>query len=103
MAARIILHSFAEQTASNCSALERALDAEDAAAVKALAHKMVPIFTMLRIREVAELLRRVENGDGNSVGVGNGELRRVIVKIRSVVAEAEKNVSLYHEGPDSDR
>lgn len=102
-AARNILHSFAEQTASNCSALERALDAEDAAAVKALAHKMVPIFTMLRIREVAELLRRVENGDGNSVGVGNGELRRVIVKIRSVVAEAEKNVSLYHEGTDSDR
>ena len=93
-AARSILHSFAEQTAANCNDLEKALDAEDESAVKALAHKMIPIFTMLGAREVAEVLRRAENRDEAAVGVQTAALRTVIGKIRAIVAEAEKKLSL---------
>lgn len=93
-AARSILHSFAEQTAANCNDLEKALDAGDEAAVKALAHKMIPIFTMLGVREVAEVLRRAENRDEAAVGVQTAALRTVIGKIRAIVAEAGKKLTL---------
>ena len=93
-AARNILHSFAEQTAGNCTGLERALGEGDAAAVKALAHKMLPIFTMLGAAEVAEALRRAETCEGPLPGTLCGELRAAVDKIRAIVAEAEKTVSL---------
>ncbi len=93
-AARNILHSFAEQTAGNCTGLERALGEGDAAAVKALAHKMLPIFTMLGAAEVAEALRRAETCEGPLPGTLCGELRAAVEKIRAIVAEAEKTVSL---------
>ena len=93
-AARNILRSFAEQTAGNCTGLERALGEGDAAAVKALAHKMLPIFTMLGAAEVAEALRRAETCEGPLPGTLCGELRAAVEKIRAIVAEAEKTVSL---------
>ena len=58
-AARGILESFAEQGAANCALLERALDEGDTAALKAVAHKMAPIFTMLGAVQVAAALRVV--------------------------------------------
>ena len=93
-AARNILHSFAEQTAGNCTGLERALGEGDAAAVKALVHKMLPIFTMLGAAEVAEALRWAETCEGPLPGTLCGELRAAVEKIRAIVAEAEKTVSL---------
>ena len=93
-AARNILRSFAEQTAGNCTGLERALGEGDAAAVKALAHKMLPIFTMLGAAEVAEALRRAETCEGPLSETLCGELRAAVEKIRAIVAEAEKTVSL---------
>jgi len=93
-AARNILHSFAEQTAGNCTGLERALGEGDAAALKALAHKMLPIFTMLGAAEVAEALRRAETCEGPLPETLCGELRAAVEKIRAIVAEAEKTVSL---------
>ena len=93
-AARNILRSFAEQTAANCSELEQALDAGDETTVKALAHKMVPLFTMLGDRGVAEVLRRAEAGDAHAAGIRSGELRGILAKIRAIVEEAEKTLSL---------
>lgn len=91
-AARSILHSFVEQTTANFTALSEALDRQDAAAVKALSHKMLPIFTMLRAREIAEELRRAETADEPLIRCG--ELRQTAAKIRALVAEAEKILSL---------
>ena len=62
--------------------------------MKALAHKMIPIFTMLGAREVAEVLRRAENRDEAAAGVQTAALRTVIGKIRAIVAEAEKKLTL---------
>lgn len=63
-AARGILESFAEQGAANCALLERALDEGDTAALKAVAHKMTPIFTMLGAVQVAAALRTAESWEG---------------------------------------
>ena len=93
-AARSILRSFAEQTAGNCAELERALGEGDAATVKTLAHKMLPIFTMLGAAEVAETLRRGETCEGPLPEALCGELRAAAGKIRAIVAEAEKTLSL---------
>ena len=41
-----------------CALLEKAVDDGDASAVRALSHKMPPIFTMLGAAEVAGILRR---------------------------------------------
>ena len=101
-AARSILRSFVEQTTANCTALGRALDTGDQAGVRALSHKMVPIFTMLGLRRVSETLRRAETADDPLAGGLDEELRRTVATIREVVAEAEKCVSLQHDGTDSD-
>lgn len=81
-AARSILRSFAEQTAGNCAELERALGEGDAATVKTLAHKMLPIFTMLGAAEVAETLRRGETCEGPLPEALCGELRAAAGKIQ---------------------
>ena len=93
-AARHILASFAEQTAGNCTELEKAVGRGDAASVRALSHKMLPIFTMLGAAEVADILRRAEMHEGPLTDALCGELRMAIEKIRAIVAEAEKTVTL---------
>ena len=64
------------------------------ATVKTLAHKMLPIFTMLGAAEVAETLRRGETCEGPLPEALCGELRAAAGKIRAIVAEAEKTLSL---------
>mgnify|MGYP000845890013 FL=1 len=93
-AARSILASFAEQTAANARELEKAVERGDASAAGALSHKMLPIFTMLGAAEVADILRRAENREGPLTDALCGELRTAIEKIRAIVAEAEKTVTL---------
>lgn len=93
-AARSILTSFAEQTAANCAELEKAVENGDAALVKALSHKMLPIFTMLGAAEVADVLRRAETHEGPLTDALCGELRQAVEKIRAIVAEAEKTITL---------
>ena len=93
-AARSILASFAEQTAANCAELEKAVENGGARSVKALSHKMLPIFTMLGAAEVADTLRRAETHEGPLTDALSGELRAAVEKIRAIVAEAEKTVTL---------
>ena len=93
-AARSILASFAEQTAANARELEKAVERGDASAAGALSHKMLPIFTMRGAAEVADILRRAENREGPLTDALCGELRTAIEKIRAIVAEAEKTVTL---------
>ena len=93
-AARSILTSFAEQTAANCAELEKGVENGDATAVRALSHKILPIFTMLGAAEVADVLRRAETHEGPLTDALCGELRQAIEKIRAIVAEAEKTITL---------
>lgn len=93
-AARGILESFAEQGAANCALLERALDEGDAAALKAVAHKMAPIFTMLGAVQVAAALRTAESWEGPLTDTLCREVRTAAENIRAIIAEAQKKVSL---------
>lgn len=93
-AARGILESFAEQGAANCALLERALDDGDAAALKAVAHKMAPIFTMLGAVQVAAALRTAESWEGPLTDTLCREVRTAAENIRAIIAEAQKKVSL---------
>ena len=93
-AARGILESFAEQGATNCALLERALDDGDAAALKAVAHKMAPIFTMLGAVQVAAALRTAESWEGPLTDTLCREVRTAAENIRAIIAEAQKKVSL---------
>ena len=93
-AARSILRSFAEQTAGNCAELERALGEGDVATVKTVAHKMLPIFTMLGAAGVAATLRTAESWEGPLTDALCGEIGAAAENIRAIVAEAEKTLSL---------
>lgn len=93
-AARGILESFAEQGLANCGLLERALDENDVAALRAVAHKMLPIFTMLGAAEVAEVLRTAETGEGPLTDTLRKAVRTAIENIRAIIAKAQKKVSL---------
>ena len=55
---------------------------------------MLPIFTMLGAAEIADILRRAENHEGPLTDTLCGELRAAVEKIRAIVAEAEKTVTL---------
>ncbi|MCD8274915.1 MAG: ATP-binding protein [Alistipes sp.] len=93
-AARGILKSFAEQSAANCRLLEEALASSDDAALRAVAHKMLPIFTMLGAAGVAATLRTAESWEGPLTDALRGEIGAAAEKIRAIVAEAQKKVSL---------
>ena len=91
-AARSILASFAEQTAANCASLEGALAAGDWATVRAFAHKMLPIFTMLGAAAVASVLRRAEGVGDPFPEALSADLAAAGDEIRRIVAEAERRV-----------
>ena len=93
-AARGILESFAEQSAANCRLLEEALGSGDIAALKAVAHKMTPIFTMLGAVQVAAALRTAESWEGPLTDTLCREVRTAAENIRAIIAEAQKKVSL---------
>lgn len=92
-AARRILSSFAEQTAVRCNALCDALDRGDAAAVKALAHKMLPTLTLLGAVPAIETLRRAETLEGPLTDALEGALRAAAERIRALAEEAARAVA----------
>lgn len=63
-AGRAILKSFVEETRQNAARLMSAAEAQDAAAVSAVAHKMIPVFILLKANGVVNALRQLEAGRG---------------------------------------
>lgn len=97
-AERRILETFAEENAAACDRLERAVADGDDETVCALAHRMAPICDMLGEREVAAMLRMLEReGTEMSDEARRGAVERTVEKIRDLVAEARKKVSLQSE------
>ena len=66
----------------------------DVAALKAVAHKMLPIFTMLGAAGIAATLRTAESWEGPLTDALRGEIGAEAENIRAIVAEAQKKVSL---------
>ena len=93
-AAREILRSFVEQNTANCRLLREAAAAGDAAAIRAVAHKMVPIFTMLAQTALAENLRKLENAPEKTGDEMRRKVGEVAEKVMHIVLEAQKKLTL---------
>lgn len=65
-ASAAILQSFVAETRQNAERLRQAIDARDADAASAVAHKMLPVFTMIGAEELCGYLRRLEALRGHS-------------------------------------
>lgn len=92
-AARNILSSFAEQTAANCGAFEKALSDRDVQTIKSLAHKMLPIFAMLKAESLAAVLRRAETSEEPLSDTLCHELQASVATIRMYAAAARRAVA----------
>lgn len=97
-AARAILQSFIEQNRLHISKLTEALETADIDTISALAHKMLPIFTMMGYDDTVGMLKRLERRETT----GNDTLRRevsdLIEMMESLIANAEKEISLSEKG-----
>lgn len=78
-AARSILASFASETRLNAERLRKAAKTGDPDMVAALAHKMIPLFSLIGATELVDLLRGLEASRGTSFTAERG--RQVLASL----------------------
>lgn len=93
-AARQILCSFVEQHTENCRLLCRAAASADAEVVRAVAHKMLPIFSMMGETELVGILRRLEKASEPLGCEISREADLAAEKVMRIVEDAQKKISL---------
>lgn len=96
-AAHAILRSFVEQHTASVETLRRALACGDTATLRATAHRMLPLFTMLDARSVTTPLRRAERLEGPLTPQFRAEMERACENARQILVFAQKEVSLSRE------
>lgn len=96
-AAHAILRSFVEQHTASVETLRRALACGDTATLRATAHRMLPLFTMLDARSVTPPLRRAERLEGPLTPQFRAEMERACENARQILVFAQKEVSLSRE------
>ena len=78
----------------DCRRLHSALDAADAAAIAATAHKMAPTLTMIGAAEIVAVLRQAERQwDPSDEGLRR-RIAEAAEKIEEIAAESEKRITL---------
>ena len=89
------------------SKLSKAAADGDIDTIAALAHKMLPIFTMIGCNEMEETLKRLERRETADPETLRREVSDLVEKVESIIANAEKEISLSgkesKDAPDSDR
>ena len=94
VAAAEILRSFVVQSGENRQALAEALEAGDMPAIRALAHKMLPVFTMLGNSVLTVILKSLEmNREGLTDDVRR-KAAEAVERIGEVTEKAEKELTL---------
>lgn len=96
-AAHAILRSFVEQHTASVETLRRALACGDTMTLRATAHRMLPLFTMLDARSVTTPLRRAERLEGPLTPQFRAEMERACENARQILVFAQKEVSLSRE------
>ena len=90
-ASRSILSSFVEETGKNINRMEHSLQMEDSEVIAGLAHKLLPLFTMMGASQIVLLLTKLEGCRGK---VWSDEVKQttmtVLPLLRQVVEEAGK-------------
>ncbi len=89
-AARDIMDSFIRETGKNKDVLRNATTQQDVSSITAMAHKLLPIFTLLEVRRVRELLTSLERRREQSFTEEmRSEAEQAIELIEQVLLEAE--------------
>lgn len=87
---RAILQSFISETRLNMARLDRAAVREKMDELSAVAHKMLPLFTLLGTTRLVDLLRRLEKARGEDYYEELGAMaREVCVGVKEVLTAAE--------------
>lgn len=89
-AARAILHTFVEETGKNKAQMIAAFEAENVDGIAAMAHKLLPLFTLIEAREAAELLAWLEARRGEAF---REEIKNKTSEALRLIDEVLRNVS----------
>lgn len=87
-ASKAILRSFVEETGKNKDRMQAALEAEDVDGIAAMAHKLLPLLTLIGAHETAELLSFLEarRGEMFSDEIAT-ETREVLEQVQMIIED----------------
>lgn len=97
-AAADILHTFVEQNRAAAEQLRRAAQEGDSEALRAVAHRMAPIFAMIGASETTRLLRRLERSSGGVRAEVCSEALEAVRRVETILEIAGKALSLSCSG-----
>lgn len=89
-AARAILHTFVEETGKNKAQMIAAFEAENVDDIAAMAHKLLPLFTLIEAKEAAALLGWLEARRGEAF---REEIKNKTSEALRLIDEVLRNVS----------
>lgn len=95
-AARSIVRVFVAENRQHVERLRRAAAAGDDDEIRAVAHKMLPVFTMIGEQELVAVLRRLERSEGVLDGTQRDEALHAAERVAKIVDQA-KNEYLCEE------
>ncbi|WP_303014222.1 ATP-binding protein [uncultured Bacteroides sp.] len=89
-AAYSIVRTFVEETGKNAERMRRALDGKEADGIAAMAHKLLPLFTLIGASDAVAPLKLLEACRGKEFSEEIGEAAHTVLEIvRRVIDEAE--------------
>lgn len=95
-AARSILSSFVEETEKNIDQMEAGLKEEDTDRIAGMAHKLLPLLTMIKAMEILPLLSWLESRRNEKFSDEvKQKTKEVLPLLRQVVDEARKYFSTF--------
>lgn len=100
-AARSIIQSFIEETGKNADRMQQSLADEDVDAIAAMAHKLLPLFTLIGATDAVPFLNWLEAHRGECFSEEIGEKTDCVLSdIRKVLGEARTFVAIYAESQE---
>lgn len=100
-AARSIIQSFIEETGKNADRMQQSLADEDVDGIAAMAHKLLPLFTLIGATDAVPLLNWLEARRSECFSEEIGEKTDcVLSEIRKVLGEARTFVAIYAESQE---
>lgn len=100
-AARSIIQSFIEETGKNADRMQQSLANEDVDGIASMAHKLLPLFTLIGAADAVPLLNWLEAHRGECFSEEIGEKTDcVLSEIRKVLGEARTFVAIYAESQE---
>lgn len=100
-AARSIIQSFIEETGKNADRMQQSLADEDVGGIAAMAHKLLPLFTLIGATDAVPLLNWLEAHRGECFSEEIGEKTDCVLSdIRKVLGEARTFVAIYAESQE---